>query len=237
MKRVASIMAVFLAALLLLTSCGKGGGSSNNHVLISSSKPDPNAQIKHGTINNGYSYTSKYLGVFIRFVSGWEFKTDNQLKELNGTSAYNDFDFGLNLAVKSDKGAVDLDAAKTETGAKIRITYKRLPEDSYDMTAAVYLLGRLEEIDGSSANSGGICHAEKGNVSIMPQENSLMGESFTTTKKFSCLDITIENPDGTVTYQKLIAMKKDIFIAEVLLTATSESELEELLEMFENIPE
>ena len=246
MKKTASAAAVFLAALML-TSCsirssggsnGSSTTSSNISIVVNGSgsgRIDPNAQINPGSINSGYSYTSKYLGVFIRFVSGWEFKTEKELKEENGVGAFNDYKFGLNTAVKSNGEAIDLDATRTETGANVKLIYKLLPEDSYEITTTEYLTERLAGIEGSAADSGGVYHGAMSSITILPEENSFLGVDYTTLQKYSCLDLTIEEPDGTVTYQKLIALKKDIFIGEILLTTTSESEMEELLEMLESV--
>lgn len=245
MKRTASAAAVLLTALLL-TSCstgissnyGSSTTSSNISIVVngnSGGKVDTNAQIKPGSINNGYSYTSKYLGVFIRFVSGWEFKTEKELKEANGVEAFNDFAFGLNTAVKSNGEAIDLDATRTETGANVKLIYKLLPEASYNITASEYLTERLAKIEETAAASGGIYHGAMGSVAILPEDNSFLDVDYTTLQNHSCLDLTVEEPDGTVTYQKLIALKKDIFMGEILLTASSESEMEELVEMLESV--
>ena len=248
MKKTASAAAVLLTAALLLTSCSTGSSNYGSSSTTSTSKEisivvngsgsgrvDPNAQIKPGSVNSGYSYTSKYLGVFIRFASGWDIKTEKELKEINGVAAFNDFQFGLNTAVKSKGEAVDLEATRIETGANVKLTYKLLSEDSYNITASEYLTGRLAKIDGSTAESGGIFHGTMSSVEILPEENSVLGVDYTKLYRYSCLDLTIEETDGTVTYQKLIAMKKDIFIGEILLTATSESEMEELVKMLEGV--
>ena len=225
MKKVISLTASAVAAALLLTACGAGG-----------ERIDVNAQIKPGSINDGYSYTSKYLDIFIRFGrdTGWEFKSQQELKEENGVTQWDNYEFGLNTAVRSQGSAVDLDAYNPYSGASVTVTYKLLPEEDYNITAREYLAARLDELEGTSTESGGVYHGSQGTVVLMPQEASIFGYEYTVGTKFDCLDMEIyfEEYDASL-YMKMIAVKKDIFMAQIVLMSPFESDIEAMLEMFE----
>lgn len=171
-------------------------------------------KINRGAVS-GNTYTSDYMGFTFTKPYAWSFASDSELAQMNGISkAELNTDVGEYL--ESHIAFYDM-AAMTSTGNNnVFVVYESLSvTNSEDITIEEYFENVKNGLDTSGANY------QYGEI----KKDSLGGETFYSLEAFA-ITSTVE------AYQKMFVAKKGNVIASVVITATSEAEIEEIEAMF-----